>query len=288
MRCRIGRAYDNDIVVNDPYVDAYQIELVYTAAAWVLRLMQSTNPVSINGQTIAAGEHRLRSGDRISVGRSQFIIFWENHPVAETKKQFSPWIDPERVGLVAPIAALLVVVGGDAVLRYATDSIDLEWRPYALGALFGTALLVCWAGVWAVVGRVLKHQHQFPSQLLVSSVIAGAISILFWFLPYLEFLANSATLGKIATYLAAFAALTVMLKYNLMIATHVERCTRAAMVVSGLIVVLTYAALEQRADRDYQTPKYSHVLKPPIPHLSRSETIESFMRGVESRTAKLD
>ena len=52
------------------------------------------------------------------------------------------------------------------------DTVEtIEWGELLTGPVFLGLVIVGWAALWAIVGRVLRHQPQFFSQLFVSALI---------------------------------------------------------------------------------------------------------------------
>jgi hypothetical protein len=64
----IGRALDNDLVLDHPSVSRYHAQLRQEAGRIVLVDLQSTNGSFVNGQRVA-GRTQLAEGDRLLIGR---------------------------------------------------------------------------------------------------------------------------------------------------------------------------------------------------------------------------
>jgi len=63
---RIGRALDNDLVLEDSRVSRYHLEILRDKDTYVVRDLGSTNGTLVNGKAVR--ERRLKVGDLISVG----------------------------------------------------------------------------------------------------------------------------------------------------------------------------------------------------------------------------
>ena len=112
----IGRAPDNDVVLNDAGVSRTHARIERKASGWVLTDRASANGIALNGAAVVTAAP-LREGDRIAVGPVTF----EFRPGLEQIRWWHrSWIGtsrPARAGLVA----LAVLIAGIAVIC-ATES----------------------------------------------------------------------------------------------------------------------------------------------------------------------
>ncbi len=75
----IGRAPTNQIVLNDDRCSRNHVEVFFSGGQWVLRDLDSRNGTMVGTQRIV-GDHALKAGDIIRIGRSQLIFV---HTLAE-------------------------------------------------------------------------------------------------------------------------------------------------------------------------------------------------------------
>jgi hypothetical protein len=78
-RMRMGRAQDNEIILNDPKVSRHHAVFNLEADGWTITDLGSANGTFINSQRIEE-PYLLQSGDRISVGEVELNY---TEPVAE-------------------------------------------------------------------------------------------------------------------------------------------------------------------------------------------------------------
>ena len=279
----VGRAFSNDIVLADPFVAPRQLRFDVTEQGWNIAILDQTNPVFVNGEAILTTGTAVHPGDRITVGRTHVRLFSEDHPVEPTRKLLlSSWITPGRVGPVLAFATLLALATFDGVTDFFQSSVDLDWEDYGYGALFYVAAIVLWAGIWSIVGRVLRHQPQFLVQLLATSLITGLATLSYPLAGYLEFFTSSVTVGEAANYLIAVAILTGLLKLNLFFATNIRDTWRAALVASCVLFALVFAS-NQYEEEDFEAePVYSRVVKPPFAHVRSDQSIENLLDAVSN------
>ncbi|MBE6301716.1 MAG: FHA domain-containing protein [Parabacteroides distasonis] len=68
MIIRIGKAIDNDFVINDPHVSRYHAKLIHNEEGWLLEDLSSTNGTFVNGSQIV--RKYVTPGDKITLGDS--------------------------------------------------------------------------------------------------------------------------------------------------------------------------------------------------------------------------
>jgi hypothetical protein len=116
----IGRAPDNDVVLNDAGVSRTHARIERRASGWVLTDRASANGIALNGAAVVTAAP-LREGDRIAVGPVTF----EFRPGMEKTACWHRWwirtSRPARAGLVAlavllaGIAAVFAMKAGQAI-----------------------------------------------------------------------------------------------------------------------------------------------------------------------------
>ena len=88
----IGRAYDNDIIIDDPYVSPHQFRLVHDDGDIRLEVVDEINPILVNNKVSDETSFVMKVGEILSVGKTQLQLLSEDTDVAKTKQQFmSKW-----------------------------------------------------------------------------------------------------------------------------------------------------------------------------------------------------
>ncbi|MGI5151676.1 FHA domain-containing protein [Plantactinospora sp. CA-294935] len=111
-RTRIGRAPDNDIVLDDLLVSRYHAELLRTPAGLNLVDLGTRNGTFVNGRRVSTAE--LRPGDLLSFGRHQLVV-----DAAELRE----YVDAGRVSLHADGLGV-TVAGGKRLLDKVSFALD--------------------------------------------------------------------------------------------------------------------------------------------------------------------
>jgi Inner membrane component of T3SS, cytoplasmic domain len=285
---RIGRAYDNDIVLADPFVAPHELVIDSHDGRWTVRLLGNINQVLINGAPVRNDSVEIKSGDRITLGRTDLLAFAPEHPIDPTRKLLlSAWITPGRVGPWLMFCVMLGICAIDMLVEFLQSSVDLKWQDYGYGGLFSLAIIALWAGLWAMTGRVLRHQPYFFVQLLATSLVGFGTTFLAPLADYLEFITSSAVISQITNYALGIVILTILLKLNLFFATNIRNTTRTALAISCVLVGLIYASQRFSEEEFKADPEFANAVKPPFAHLGSERTIEALMTELELETSKL-
>jgi pSer/pThr/pTyr-binding forkhead associated (FHA) protein len=285
---RVGRAFDNDLIIGDPYVDPHQLRFYRDDDTWYVESPDRTNPVLVNGVAQLVNPMIIRAGDRLSIGRTQLRVISESEAVEPTRKLLlSSWLHQNRQGFALPALTLLAVVLLDALPDYQLSAIHLDWKPYAYGALISALAFLAWASAWAVLGRVLQHQHHFGAQLLVTALVSAICSVWLNVPEYLEFTTSNALFTDALSYGGVAVAFAILLKCNLFFATHIGNSTRVAMLVVSVIAGLLFTTVQYNRDSGKDRPEFSTVLRPQPAPMVRRVSIAAFMNDVERKIERV-
>jgi len=162
----VGRALNNDFIVDDPYVAAQhlRLELAPEADGTVLVTdLGSRNGLQKDGKRLA--QVRLRCGESIYFGHTTLRLRHVQEQVA-----------PERIDLFAsrmfsqPVAILLFALSlattlADVPFSHLETVSATLWLAGGLG--FG-AVLLGWSAIWSILGRIFAGRAQFIAHLAIA------------------------------------------------------------------------------------------------------------------------
>jgi predicted component of type VI protein secretion system len=81
----VGRAYDNDVIVDDPFVDAHALHITASEdGAIVVRDLGTTNGVFASDGTRLGESVSLHAGDVLRMGRTRIRVMRADSPVPPT------------------------------------------------------------------------------------------------------------------------------------------------------------------------------------------------------------
>jgi hypothetical protein len=273
---RIGRAYDNDLILDDVHVSPHHALIAESDGRCLLRDLNSVNGIRIDAPSQRVSEVVLDSERMFTLGLSQLryrplnAIVPEALPLRERRhlRRGMAW------ALCAPVACL-AMFGLDAQL----DSYEAFGALKLLNAVMVPLVaMLLWAGVWALIARLLVQRLHFIGHLAVIS-----LGLLF------------ATIVENVTRLVAFAfaldvavpwllalgmcATFVLILYgHLRIASRIRpRSALAAALVFGTLLaaamqIKQLVYLQQFSAR----PRFTLTLAPPALRLRGADSTATF------------
>lgn len=261
----IGRALDNDCVLDDPHVDAHHARVEADGEAGVaLQDLGSVNGVRAGGARVARVP--LVHGTLVALGRTRLRVRDEQVAVPaaiplddEPAEGAARWYERPGVRL-ALIAGTFALVALDGWLE--SDSTGGANSALSLGiGMFGFASL--WAGIWAVVGRVITHHARFASHLLVASLTLLVIWAAGWLEAWVLFLAPATSWWEGATGVFGLALAAAVVAAHLRYATHLSRRGRWRAAVTTAVVLVAVGLAFRLVEDDAFTsvPEFNAQLK---------------------------
>ncbi|GLR92022.1 FHA domain-containing protein [Bradyrhizobium iriomotense] len=182
---RIGRGYDNDVVVDDPYVAAQHLRVFRRDdGSLVAEDSGSANGTYIDGSKTRLSDFVVDGKQPIRIGQTYLRIRDVSHAVE--RELLAP---PERH--VLPIVLALViglsVLAIDALKIWSNQTTEPRASAYFTPLLTIAATLLVWVGVWALLCRIFAGRSQFLRNLLIALIGIAAVSLYDEFAQYVAF-----------------------------------------------------------------------------------------------------
>jgi hypothetical protein len=171
---RIGRAFDNDVVIDDPHVAPHHLRIHRGEDSELVAEDLGT----LNGLFAEHASHRvpklsLANEPGFRIGRTTLRVRDARHPVAPEKLLTPPRAHARWAGILGAILLLMLLV---------VQWLNLTSQPNANAVFlpllgFVTALAV-WTTVWAVLSRIFFGQAQFALMLRIA--VTACIALVIW------------------------------------------------------------------------------------------------------------
>ena len=171
---RIGRAFDNDVVIDDPHVAPHHLRIHRGEDGELVAEDLGT----LNGLFPEHASHRvprlsLANEPGFRIGRTTLRVRDARHPVAPEKLLTPPRAHARWAGILATILLLMLLV---------VQWLNLTSQPNAnavfLPLLGFVTVLAVWTTVWAVLSRIFFGQAQFALMLRIA--VTACIALVIW------------------------------------------------------------------------------------------------------------
>lgn len=286
----VGRAYDNDLILDDPYVSPQHVRIrMGENHRLIFEDLDSLNGIVVHGNRTSATE--LAPGGTVRLGQTRLRYRDAQFEVAETL------VDRSVVGTLKLLKArtvfvlailLAAVLAGLESFFGSVEPIDAGRIVYNVMLPFGT--LIVWAGFWALASKLIVHRAYFTVHLSIACLALAAGSLGDTVLNYGGFIldmdAAAAILNPVFLFLLATATLYA----------HSRFCTLGRPLWIGLTAAfLSLGAvglllLQQNVDKpDFsRSPRYATTLKAPIFEPISHKTPEAYFGRTDKLQEKLD
>ncbi len=281
---RVGRAFDNDVVVDDPHVAPHHLRIYRGEDGELV----AEDLGSLNGLFPEHGAARamhlpLAKNPGLRIGRTVLRVHDSAHPVAAEKLLTPPRAHARwAAGLGAALLGVLLVL----------EWLNLTSEPSAnlmlLPLLGFVTVLALWTSVWAMLSRVFFGQARFALQLRIA--VTACIALLAWD-QLTESLSFAFAWRDVAEYagLGAWAVLAATCFAHLQ--SIGPRHMRAAM---GLVIALIGAGAALQYLGKTETRKLIGQratlgdLRPPSFRLVPLASADDFFRKADGARAQVD
>ncbi len=277
----VGRAFDNDVILEDAYVSAHHLRLTLHDRGWLAEDLGSANGTYHKKQRVREKEG-LDSGDRLRVGHTYLHLYSDVHLVSPVLKIDSA--EARLVSLGRPLVWTMLIVLTCMMLVFESYSHSFaEYKPLkivqpALWSLLGVVLL---AAVWALVGRLARHRAYFFCHLSIWYLF-GLSSFVSQFVS--ETIAYNLSSGLLQDALvngSKFLLLVAVLWSSLTLATNLKAKRRSwsALGLAGAVLIVGLAG-EFRWQQDFTAAPsyYAHIKSPSLLWAEGKRSVEIVSR----------
>jgi FHA domain len=283
---RIGRGYDNDVIVDDPYVAAQHLRVFRDESGQLV----AEDMGSANGTFLDGGKHRLTrivvdGRHPIRVGQTFLRIRETGHAVERERLA-----RPERPILPIAVAAVLgvAILAITALNIWLTQTSEPKALSYLAPLLVTIASVLAWVGVWALLSRIFSGRSHFLRNLLIA--LAGFLGSLLY-MQFAQFSAFALTWSTAVTYgyVAVWSILAAVCFFHLREIGRSRLVLKGALVttlLAGAIAVQTLQQSEAFSDSGRQIT--SRRLMPPALRIAPLRDQDAFFDEIGKLKTRLD
>jgi hypothetical protein len=283
---RIGRGYDNDVIVDDPYVAAQHLRVFRDEAGQLV----AEDMGSANGMFLDGGGNRLArtvvdGGKSIRIGQSYLRV-----------RDADQAVEPERLArpasrtlpTVLAVALLALLIGIDALHVWLIQTSEPKVLNYLAPSLWIGVGVFVWVGFWALLSRIFSGRSRFLANLLIALAGALVYSLYEEFTQFSAFAWNWPTAGNYA-YIAIWSIVAIVCFFHLREVGPSRLVLKGAVVTALLATIIVVQSLQrsevlQNSGREIS----ARQLMPPAFRLVPLRDEAAFFDDIAKVKAKLD
>lgn len=281
----IGRGYQNDIILDDPHICADHLSIEFDGEHWVINDTDSVNGSFVDNGKKPAHQHVIKSGDIISVGKSQIRVLFPDHPV-KPSVAFNPFenlINFARKPLVL-VASILLLAAVSGYLVYLDKPTEITFTQLLAPTIGMTLLFTLWPLLVTIISHLTKHDARIISQIGICFLFFN----LMWFSDIIEGVISfnlSSNWPLMAFSLVLPVALSFgLFWFNCAIGFHMSE-RRKLVVASGLTLLLfggVFVINLSNKPEFSALPTYNSALMPPSFLLTSGSDVETFINDSQA------
>ncbi|HEV2548215.1 MAG TPA: FHA domain-containing protein [Stellaceae bacterium] len=281
---RIGRGYDNDVVIDDPYVAAQHLVIRRDEAG----ALAAYDIGSANGTFVEPGGRRVETvvldGDSVlRIGHTQLRVRDPRYSVARERASERPrpvW--PSAVALAVAIIAI------ELVSLWLKETDEAKFSRYLQPPVILAGVVLSWTAVWAILSRIFAGQARFERNVRIALVGMLAYSLYNEAAEYLGFALTWRALAAYE-YVAFWCLLAAICFFHLREIGPTHLRLKGGAVAALLVVGVGMQTLSQSELRtDVGQMNVSRRVLPPMLRLAPVSEEGRFFADVERLRDKLD
>jgi hypothetical protein len=287
----IGRAFSNDVIIDDPYVDAQHLRLVADDAEGVaIEDAGSVNGSFEPGSSTRVTRVRVRPGLGLRIGETQLRFQDPDSPPAPTlvlreELSFSRLGDAR---IAVPLALLVVLVFSVTGWLGAYERGTV--MKHVSTGVFVLLIVAFWAALWSLGSRVIQHRFNFLAHLTLASLVLLAMEVVSTVATWLGVMLPNFHLNTVVGWLGGIPLVFALLAGHLALTSTLSGRRRNIVTAGIMASVVAIVTLAGWADRDKFSTKlvYDSVIRPVPLSMLRTSSPEGFFRETGELREKVD
>ena len=287
---RVGRAYSNDVILNDPYVCPIHVAIeADEQGRLIARDLDSVNGLRSDAHDKPVTTLEIQSGSQFHIGHTHLRYRSVDHPLAPTLVDR----DSRRLWLHSPYTA---VIAGAVVFmllcleEYLTTVERATFAAIVTEPLTTLAMLLVWSGLWALTSRIIVSRFHFPQHATIACGAVVGFFLLSFCSEWLEFLFPAIPVLWIAGLFGSGVIMLGMVYGHLKFASTLQRHSRLWAGLSVSAAIVGVSAITDFASRSKfsNVMEFTGIVKPIDAAWLPTVTIDDFIARSEKVKQNLD
>lgn len=288
---RIGRAFDNDVVIDDPYVCPHHIRLLPENDRLIAQDLGSKNGLLAGKGRRKEERLVLGSGEKFRIGRTTLRFRACGFRVEKTlvdRFTFSP-----LRFLWHPLSMIFVCLLSAAYLSldaFMSTAQKFEAKDLVEVLMSYALILILWSACWSFTGRMTTHKWNFTAHCAIASVAVLFTGFIDAAISYTVFSFDVDSLAEILE-ITLYTLLAVAVLYAHLGLVSQVSSLKLGGVAAGIILLVTGSILlvSHLNESDFSDhPLYRTTLKPPPFKVAESISSRDFFKRIDRLRTEVD
>jgi len=291
----VGRAWNNDVILQDPYVDALHATIsAGETGAVTIADAGSLNGLYADGTTQRVAQLPLAGMATVRIGRTMLRLVAADHPVAAAMPDLLPtgrvvrFLESKRS--MAAVAVLGLVLTTLSV--WLGDYRDKGGSALASGVIGVASFVLLWGGLWAFVGRLLIHRTSFWAHTTLAWLFLIIVGLWGVAASWLNFLFPAQKVVDVVGAIVVTVLFVALITKHAGLASQAPRRRR---MVLGVALAAGFAGLAWLGDKATQTAGFGGdvvtiqaTLKPVSASLIPASSVDQFVTSMAEVKKQID
>ena len=280
----VGRAYDNDVVIDDLAVAAHHLKIFRDdAGVLVAEDLGSANGL-FDGDSDARSARLVLNGDRpIRIGRTYLRVREASYAVPpERRLAMSTRFLPAVLWLAAMLLGFVLLD------LWLAETSEPKTAYYLLPPLTVALLVLVWTTVWAILSRIFAGAARFDRHLRIALIAALGFALFGELLDYAAFSLSWRWLADYS-YVANWLLFATLCFFHLReIGPSRLKVKAATLAAFAAVAIATQSVAQAEMRSRFGQPAYVRHLRPPALRLAPPQSEDAFFADAARIKAALD
>ncbi len=292
----IGRAIDNDVVVDDPHVASHHAVIEPTEATagaggdgsggLSLRVLDTRNGVVVDGRRHRSGARvpLPPAGARLVVGTVALRLRLRGEPL-DPERPLPGATASRRVAPLAAGAAFFALAAAQFWVAIDPGADASDWLPMAVGL---PAVVAAWCAFWALMSKLFQHRFDFAGHLRIVLPFLLAIQLVDVVLPYVAASLGWPWLWRLSGPLQVLLTALLVRAHLVHVQPLHPRTVGAVVAVAVAVGAGVALSFTYRSTDRYSRPPYMSTLPLPAVNAAPTTPTATLVDALAPMAARLD
>jgi hypothetical protein len=263
LPAHVGRGYDCDVILDDPYVAPRHLRIEPAAdGRFTVSDLQSANGMRLLPAGQRTAQAQVGPDEIVRIGHTQIRVRPASYAVRPEMVLEAAGLPRRPAGFALMALALLALVLWDSWITIVSED---EKMLLVFAAIAVCVTVIVWTSIWSLVGRATGGHDNFPAHGFVACAGLAAIMVADASTDYLSFALDADWLEYLGVAAAAVIFVWMIYRHLRLNSRASGKKLGAVSAIASLIVFGTLAGMQMASDwmREGRM-SYDSTIKAPV------------------------